>query len=75
MTGTTRVLEPTGHKHVHHGRTPAAWAGVTIALVAIVVGGIALVIQNWPLFWVGAGLLVLSLIVTKALQIAGHGAD
>ncbi len=61
-------------KHVHHGRTPAAWAGTSIAMVAILLGGIALVIQNWPMFWVGVALLVVSLIVTKVLQSMGHGA-
>ena len=62
-------------KHVHHGRTPAAWAGTSIALVAFLVGGLALVFRGWPIFWVGVGLLVVALIVTKVLQVKGHGAD
>jgi hypothetical protein len=62
-------------KHVHHGRTLAAWAGTTIALVAFILGGIAVVVQNWPLFWISAGLLVLGLIATKVLQVMGYGAD
>ncbi len=61
-------------KHVHHGRTAAAWAGTTIALLAVVLGGIALILQNWPMFWIAVGLLVASLIVTKVLQSMGHGA-
>jgi hypothetical protein len=73
MTDTqNRAGAPT--KHVHHGRTPAAWAGSTIALVAIIVGGIALILWNWPMFWVGVALLVASLIVTKVLQAMGRGA-
>jgi hypothetical protein len=73
MTDTqNRAGAPT--KHVHHGRTPAAWAGSTIALVAIIVGGIALILWNWPMFWVGVALLVASLIVTKVLQATGRGA-
>ena len=32
------------HKHVHHGRTLAAWIGTTLALVAFILGGIAVVI-------------------------------
>ena len=63
------------HKHVHHGRTLAAWIGTTLALVAFILGGIAVVIQNWPLFWISAGLLVLGLIATKVLQVTGHGSD
>lgn len=62
-------------KHVHHGRTLAAWTGTTIALVAVILGGIAVVIQNWPLFWASVGLAVLGLIATKVLQVMGHGAD
>ena len=62
-------------KHVLHGRTLAAWVGTTIALVAFILGGIAVVVQNWPLFWISAGLLVLGLIATKVLQVMGYGAD
>jgi hypothetical protein len=73
MTDTqNRAGAPT--KHVHHGRTPAAWAGSTIALIAIIIGGIALILWNWPMFWVGVALLVVSLVVTKVLQVMGHGA-
>ena len=42
-------------KHVHHGRTLAAWTGSTIGLIAFVVGGIAVVIQrNWVAAVLGA---------------------
>jgi Co/Zn/Cd efflux system component len=61
-------------KHVHHGRTLAAWTGTTIGMVAFIVGGIAVVIQNWTLFWICAALLVVALIATKVLQVMGHGA-
>jgi hypothetical protein len=60
---------------VHHGRTVAAWVGTTVAMVAVIVGGIAVVIQNWPLFWASVGLLVVGLIATKVLQVMGYGAD
>ena len=43
-------------------------------MVAFLVGGIAVVIQNWPLFWVSVGILVVSVIATKVLQSMGHGA-
>ena len=62
-------------KHVHHGRTPAAWAGTSIALIAFLVGGLALVFRDWPIFWVGVGMVLIALIVTKVLQATGHGAD
>ena len=62
-------------KHVHHGRTLAAWTGTTIAMVAFIIGGIAVVIQNWPLFWASVALLIVGLIATKVLQVMGHGAN
>jgi hypothetical protein len=70
------LIHPTNRrgKHVHHGRTVAAWTGSVIALIAFVVGGIAVVLQIWPLFWVSVGLAVVSLIVTVALQRMGYGA-
>lgn len=61
-------------KHVHHGRTLAAWTGSTIGLVAFILGAIAVVIQNWPMFWVSVGLAVVALIVTVVLQRMGYGA-
>ena len=61
-------------KHVHHGRTAAAWSGSTIALIAFIVGGIAVVIPHWPLFWVSVALAALAIIVTVVLQRMGYGA-
>jgi hypothetical protein len=80
MAGTpTRSHHPTAEgsseKHIHHGRTMAAWVGSLMATGAILIGGIALMMQNWPLFWVAAALLVIAVIATRVLQVMGHGAD
>jgi hypothetical protein len=61
-------------QHVHHGRTLAAWTGSAIGLIAFIVGAIAVVIQNWPMFWVSVALAALALIVTVVLQRMGYGA-
>lgn len=61
-------------KEVHHGRTLAAWVGSMVAMVAFIIGGIAVVLQVWPLFWAAAVLLVAGLIATRILQVTGHGA-
>jgi hypothetical protein len=61
-------------KHVHHGRTLAAWIGSIIGLVAFIVGAIAVVVQRWPMFWGAVGLAVVALIVTVVLQRMGYGA-
>jgi hypothetical protein len=63
-------------KHVHHGRTPAAWAGVALAMVGFLLGAFALVTgPNWTLFWVAVGLCVAALIVAGVMQKMGYGAD
>ncbi|HWM00621.1 MAG TPA: HGxxPAAW family protein [Nocardioidaceae bacterium] len=61
----------------NHGSTPAAWVAVFLALVAFVVGGVALVFSppNWPMFWAGVALLPVSLIVGKVMSAMGLGAD
>ncbi len=61
-------------KHVHHGRTTAAWVGSLVAMLATIMGGIGVMMQNWVLFWVAVAVLVVGLILTKILQVAGHGA-
>jgi len=69
----TYVVDRRG-KHVHHGRTVAAWTGSAIGLLAFIIGAIAVVMQRWPLFWVSVGLAAVALIVTVVLQRMGYGA-
>jgi hypothetical protein len=58
----------------HHGSTPAAWTAVAVALVAFLVGAVGLMMLNWVVFWIGVGLLALSLVVGKVMQAMGLGA-
>jgi hypothetical protein len=57
----------------HHGNTPAAWTAVTVAMVGFVVGGIALMLDpvSMPLFWVGVGIGVASLVVFAVMAKMG----
>lgn len=57
-----------------HGSTPAAWTAVVIITIAFAVGTLAIVLGNWPLFWVGAGLVVVGGVAGKVLQKVGLGA-
>jgi hypothetical protein len=43
-------------------------------MVAFVIGGIAVVLKIWPLFWACVGLAAVALIVTVVLQRMGYGA-
>ena len=75
---TTKPSDKSSHKpskEIHHGRTWAAWVGSTIALIATIVGGIGVMVQNWPVFWIGIALLVVALIATAVLKKMGYGAD
>lgn len=80
MAGTTQspaARSSRSHetKNIHHGRTLAAWVGSLVAMAATLIGGAAVVIQYWPLFWGAVALLIAGLIATKVLQAKGHGAN
>jgi len=63
-------------EHEDHGNTPAAWTAVTIIMIAFVVGAVAVLLGNWPLFWIGAvGLAVVGAIVGKVMGMMGMGAS
>jgi hypothetical protein len=58
---------------VEHGHTTAAWTTVLIILAGIFLGAVAVVLLNWPLFYISLGVIVLGGIVGKVLQMAGLG--
>jgi hypothetical protein len=60
-------------QHDDHGSTPAAWTAVAIIMIAFVVGTLAIVLGNWPMFWVGAGLVVVGAIAGKVMSMMGLG--
>lgn len=66
-------INPGPIKQGHHGSTPAAWTTVVIITIAFFVGTLAVIIGNWPMFWVGAALVVVGAVVGKIMQKAGLG--
>ena len=55
----------------HVGR-PKSWAAVAVIFIGFVVGGVAIPLgPNWPMFWVGAGIVVLGGIIAFAVDIMG----
>lgn len=41
-----------------HGATTGVWIATAVIMIGTIVGGIGLIEWIWPLFWVGAGLMV-----------------
>jgi small neutral amino acid transporter SnatA (MarC family) len=61
-------------QHEDHGSTPAAWTTVVIITLAFTVGTLAVILANWPLFWIGGvGLVVIGAVVGKAMAMMGLG--
>ncbi|GAB2576744.1 HGxxPAAW family protein [Microlunatus antarcticus] len=88
MAAPSRAADPSGtaqrseitdrsgqrKKPVHHGQTLAAWVGSLTAMVAVLIGGFAVVFQNWVVFGIGVALLALAGVAALVLQKMGHGA-
>ncbi|HET9828785.1 MAG TPA: HGxxPAAW family protein [Nocardioidaceae bacterium] len=65
-----RTAEP---HHDDHGHSVAAWTLVTIVLLGVLVGCVALIANQPWLFWVGLGVIVVGVIAGKVLQVMGFG--
>jgi len=63
----------TTEHHESHGNTPAAWTVVVLVTIAFIVGTLGVMLGNWVMFWVGAGILVLGAVVGKIMAMAGLG--
>ena len=62
----------------NHGNTPAAWTGVSVAMVGFVIGGVAMMLSpvNMTLLWVGIALGVIALPVFWIMARMGlHGGE
>jgi hypothetical protein len=59
--------------HESHGHTPAAWTLVIIVLFGSSVSGLAVIIAQPWLFFVGLGVIVIGCIVGKVMQMMGLG--
>lgn len=60
------------HKY-HHGRTPAAWTGVTISFIGFCVASVFIVMSKPVGFWAGVGLTVLGAVVGGIMRLMGRG--
>ncbi|WP_329216326.1 hypothetical protein OG352_10875 [Streptomyces sp. NBC_01485] len=56
-----------------HGHTPAAWTGVTIAIIGFTVAGAFMVMAEPLGFWAGMAIVLLAGVVGGAMRAAGLG--
>jgi Family of unknown function (DUF6704) len=57
----------------NHGKTPAAWTAVSVMFVGFCIAGIAFIVPQHWLFWVGMGIVVLGAVVGKVMSMMGMG--
>lgn len=56
-----------GHPH-RHGK-PSSWVLISVIVAAFIAGGVALIVQYWWLFWVSAGVVLLSIPAGRVIRI------
>jgi hypothetical protein len=52
-----------------HGASVGSWVVCAVIVGGFVLGGVALIVWNWPLFWVGVGVTVLGFVLARAVNI------
>ena len=57
------------------GDSPAAWTAVIVMTLGIALGTVAIFFAQYTLVWVGAGLVVLGLLLGFILSKAGYGVN
>ena len=58
----------------NHGNTPAAWTASIVVMLAFLIGTIAVVIANWPMFWIGGvGLGIAGIVASWVMSMMGMG--
>ena len=71
-TTETMHLPPTTPP-TNHGKTLAAWVTTYGVVISFTIAGLGVAFAQVWLFWTGMALVVATLVVGKALQVAGHG--
>lgn len=70
---STSPSSPAPVHHDDHGNTPGAWTTVTIITIAFILGTLAVIWANWPLFWASVGLCGIAVVVGAIMAKAGLG--
>jgi hypothetical protein len=52
-----------------HGAKLGSWVACAVICAGFIVGGIAMVLWNWPMFWAGVGVVVVGCVMARAVNI------
>ena len=52
-----------------HGASIGSWVACLVIIAGFLVGGLALIVWNWPVFWVGVGVVVVGAVIARAVHI------
>jgi hypothetical protein len=58
-----------GNAGAGHGVSVGSWVACLIIVAGFALGGVALIIWNWPMFWAGVGVVVIGCVVGRAVNI------
>ncbi|WP_426595522.1 HGxxPAAW family protein [Cellulomonas sp. McL0617] len=72
-TTTEKLNLPPSAAPTNHGKTVAAWFTTYAVVIAFTIAGLGVAFAFEWMFWVGLGLVALSLIVARVLVSAGYG--
>lgn len=52
-----------------HGASLKSWVAAAVIVAGFIVGGVAIIYWNWPIFWAGVGIVVLGSVFGAAVGI------
>jgi hypothetical protein len=52
-----------------HGASMGSWLACLVIVAGCLIGGVALIVWNWPLFWAGIGVAVIGVVIARAVHI------
>jgi hypothetical protein len=58
-----------GNAGAGHGASVGSWIACLVIIAGFSLGGAAMIVWNWPMFWAGVGVTVLGVIIARAVHI------
>ncbi|HET6816103.1 MAG TPA: HGxxPAAW family protein [Mycobacteriales bacterium] len=52
-----------------HGASVKSWIACLVIVIGFVLGGVAMIVWNWPMFWIGVAIVVLGSVFARAVHI------